>query len=421
MRNALTRPGQGAALVDCAIWDGRAESAVGDQGLRVAPDGTVRSAGPVEEILSQARADGDVVVELSGATLTPGLVNMHVHLGLALPGPMEEANKAATDAEQVLLLAGNAREVLRAGVTTVRLVGESRFADMALRAAIRRGQVDGPTIYTAGHALCCTGGHGHGADAVEADGADGFRRATREQIRAGADLIKVCISGGIAGEHEQIDTPQLTDDEMAAVISTAHDWGRKVTAHAGPAGAISRAVELGLDCVEHGYQLDAALCARMAERGVAYCPTITVSRCEQFFLDTGVPRWMIERALAAGPRHWESLQHAIAAGVPIIMGTDLPPQVPYDETTATVREMEFMAEAGMTAHAVMVSATSAAADWLGAGDDCGTLRPGARADVLLMEGDPTTDVSVLRSLHGVIQGGRIVRDDRGLLRTGGVV
>ncbi|NED97028.1 amidohydrolase family protein [Phytoactinopolyspora alkaliphila] len=419
MIGSLAGPGRGAVLVDCALWDGHTASAVQDQALRIAPDGTIRAVGGAEEVLAQARDDGDAVVELGGATVTPGLVNMHVHLGLALPGPLAEASRAATDAEQVLLMAGNARDVLRAGVTTVRLVGESRFADMALRGAIRRGQVDGPTIYTAGHALCCTGGHGHGADAVEADGADGFRRATREQIRAGADLIKVCISGGIAGEYEQINTPQLTDDEMSAVISTAHDWGRKVTAHAGPSEVIARAVELGLDCVEHGYELEAGLCATMAERGVAYCPTITVSRCEQFFLDSGVPRWMIDRALSAGPRHWQSLQHAIAAGVPIIMGTDMPPQVPYDETTATVREMEFMAKAGMSAHAVMVSATSAAAAWLGAAGSLGSLAPGAQADLLVLDGDPTLDVSALRALHGVVRAGQVARDDRGLLRVGG--
>jgi imidazolonepropionase-like amidohydrolase len=406
----------GYVLAGCRLWDGTAAATADDQALWVGSDGRVRAVGDAQHVLDEARADQAEVTDLAGAVVVPGLINMHVHLSLALPGPMEAAMQSANLAERVLHMAGNGRGTLQAGVTTARLVGESGFADMALRTAINRGHVDGPRIYTAGHALCCTGGHGHGADAQEADGADGFRRATREQLRAGADLIKVCISGGIAGEHEAIDTPQLTDDEMMAVLETAHDWGRKVTAHAGPTPVIQRAIDLGLDCVEHGYELTRELTDTMAARGVSYVPTITVSRCEDFFRANGIPEWMIERALGAGPRHWESLQNAIASGVEILMGSDMPPHAGYDETTATVREMEFMAEAGMSPRDVMVSATSAAAAWLRAGDTVGTLAPGAFADLLVLDGDPLADISALRGLHAVVKGGRAVRDDRSLLR-----
>lgn len=404
---------QGTVLTGATVWDGVADAAVADQALHVLPDGTLGAVGPAADVV--AGAPGATVVDLAGAVVVPGLVNMHVHLGLALPGAMQDAAQGAGDATLALLMAGNAAQTLRAGVTTVRLVGETNFADMALRTAIRAGHVPGPRIFTAGHALCCTGGHGHDSDAMEADGADGFRRATRVQLRAGADLIKVCVSGGIAGLHEAIDTPQMTDDEMAAVISTAHDWGRKVTAHAGPSPVVARAVELGLDCVEHGYDLTAEVCALMAERGVAYVPTITVSRCEEFFRANGVPQWMIDRALGAGPVHWQSLQHAIAAGVTIMMGTDMPPQADYDGTTATVREMELMAEAGMSPLDVLRSATSVPADWLGGDEVVGRLVPGAVADLLVLDADPVTDVSALRGMHAVVQGGRVVRDDRGVL------
>lgn len=410
----------GYVLAGCRLWDGRAAATADDQAVWVAPDGTVRAVGDAQHVLDDARSDRGAVdvLDLGGAVVVPGLINMHVHLSLALPGPMQDSVHSADLGELVLMMAGNARAVLRSGVTTVRLVGEPRFADMTLRKAVQAGAVEGPTIYTAGHALCCTGGHGHDADGQEADGADGFRRATREQLRAGADLIKVCISGGIAGQHEAIDTPQLTDEEMAAVVETAHDWGRKVTAHAGPAPVIARAVELGLDCVEHGYELTPELCATMAARGVSYVPTITVSRCEEFFRANSVPEWMIERALGAAPRHWESLQHAIGAGVEILMGSDMPPHAPYDDTTATVREMEFMAEAGMSPRDVMVSATSAAAGWLGA-EGLGALAPGAAADLLVLDGDPLADISALRGLHAVVQGGRVVRDDRALVAGAG--
>jgi imidazolonepropionase-like amidohydrolase len=295
----------------------------------------------------------------------------------------------------------------------VRLVGESRYTDFALRRAIDAGLLDGPRIFTAGHALCCTGGHGWDADALEADGPDGFRRATREQLRAGADLIKVCISGGIAGEHERIDTPQLSDAELAAVIDTAHDWGRKVAAHAGPAGATRRAVELGVDCVEHGYQLTGELTDEMARRGTWYVPTIVVSRCKDYYEANGVVGWLQERALAAGPRHWESLQNALRSGVRIAFGTDMPPHADYDGTSATVRELEFMVEAGMSDLAALQSATTGPAEWLGASGRLGVLAVGAPADLVAVGGDPSQDISALRSLHLVMKGGRVHRDEHG--------
>lgn len=374
-------------------------------------DGVIEAVGPEAEIAETLAGRPHAVVDLSGRVLSPGLINMHVHLGLALPGTAGAAIASKSDPDLLLVMADGAKRTLHAGVTTTRLVGESRYLDFALRRGIDAGIVPGPRIFTAGHALCCTGGHGWESDALEGDGADDLRRLARLQIRHGADLIKVCISGGIAGEHEQIDTPQLTDDEMAAIIDVAHDWGRKVTAHVGPSETLRRAIELGLDCVEHGYQLTTSVTDLMAERGVWYVPTITVSRCEEFFDAQGVPEWMKERALGAGPRHWESLQNAIASGVRIAMGTDMPPAADFDGTTATVREMEFMVEAGMDDRDVMMSATSRAAELLGA-TGLGVIAVGAHADLIATDDDPTEDVSALRGIDWVMKGGVVVRDDR---------
>lgn len=401
-------------LVNCAVYDVVTGAARPDRAVWVDGEGMIRAVGPVDDVLAEA---GDTtIVDLGGGYVMPGLTNMHVHLALGLPGHYGDEVHRSNHAELVLLMADSARRALHAGVTTVRLVGEGRYADFALRKAIDRGAVDGPRIFTAGHALCCTGGHGWDADALEADGADGFRKLTRLQLRAGADLIKVCISGGIAGQHEAIDTPQLLDDEMAAVIRVAHDWGRKVTAHAGPADSVRRAVELGLDCVEHGYELTDEVTSLMAQRGVWYVPTIVVSRCEQFFRDSGVPGWLMDRALAAGPRHWESLQLAIRNGVPIALGSDMPPHAGYDETSATVRELEFMVDAGMSVADALRSATVRPAQWLDADDRLGTLEAGKHADLLVLRDDPTRDISALRTLHLVMKGGVVYRDDRSLAR-----
>lgn len=400
---------QASVLIGAAFFDGtQIRSDI--QAVAIGADGVIAAVGTEKEAYAAVGADARTI-DFGGGVVTPGLINGHVHFGLALPGAAGDLVRNGTDADLLMVMADSARRTLHAGITTARLVGESRGLDFSLRRGINAGLIEGPRVITAGEALCCTGGHGWDADAVEGDGADDFRRLTRLQIRSGADLIKMCISGGIAGEHEEIHTPQLFDDEMEAIIKVAHDWGRKVTAHVGPTSTLERAIQLGLDCVEHGYELTREVTELMADRGVWYVPTITVSRCADFFDAQGAPEWMKQRALSAGPRHWESLQHAIASGVRIAMGTDMPPAVDYDGTSATVREMEFMQEAGMTALQVLVSATSDAAELIDA-SDLGRIEVGARADLIAMREDPTESISALRSMDWVMKDGRIVRSER---------
>ena len=239
-----------------------------------------------------------------------------------------------------------------------------------------------------------------------------FRRGARRQISLGADLIKVMISGGIAGEHEAIDTPQLMADELEAVVTTAHDWGRKVTAHAGPAGVIERAVRLGLDGVEHGYQLTGDVARLMAERGVTLVPTLVVTRCGDFFDQLDVPCWMQQRSLSAGPRHLESYGYALEAGVEVMLGSDMPPFWEFEGTTATVRELEWMIEGGLPLSAAVQAATAVPARWLGVGDELGTIEPGKRADLVALAADPLSDARAWRTLWLVMKEGSIVRNDR---------
>jgi imidazolonepropionase-like amidohydrolase len=372
----------------------------------------ISDVGPADDV--RARAGRPVhEVDLGGAWLMPGLFNMHTHFSLSLPGPGGGEVQALGPHALTLYMAHGARRTLNSGVTTVRCVAEKDHVEIAIRTAIERGQTVGPRIFTAGRALVCTGGHGHeGTDTLECDGADDFRRGARAQISAGADLIKVMISGGIAGEHERIDTPQLTRDEIAAVIETAHAWGRKVTAHAGPAPIIEQAVRLGLDCVEHGYQLTRPVAELMAERGTALVPTLIVTRCGDFFDSVGVPMWMQRRSLDAGDRHLESYRTALEAGVEVLLGSDMPPFQATDGTTATVRELEHMAAFGLPAVAALKAATIAPARWLGADADLGTVEAGKYADLIAMDADPTRDVSALRTLRWVMKGGVVVRDDR---------
>jgi len=399
--------GEQKLLVHAHVVDGRAELRR-DQYVLIRR-GAIDGIGPSG---SAPDADGMAVIDLRGSYLMAGLCNMHTHFSLDLPGPLGQSVRAMSPHELALYMAGCARQTLLSGVTTVRCVGESDHAEFALRGAIEAGRAEGPRIFSAGQALVCTGGHGHeGSGTVECDGPDGFVRGTREQIRAGADLIKVMISGGIAGANETMDTAPLRPEELAAVIATAHAWGRKVTAHAGPAAVIEQAVELGLDCVEHGYQLTPAVAGQMRERGVAYVPTLSVTRCTDFFDALRIPDWMQQRSLAAAPVHERSYRLALEAGVQVMLGSDVPPFWDTDGTSASVRELEYMAAFGLPARDALLAATLVPAAWLGVADQVGSVDVGKRADLIAMTEDPTRSVSALRTLHWVMKDGRVYRDD----------
>lgn len=398
-----------AILTNLRLVDG-VSSLVQDGRSIVVRDGVIEAIVPAHEAPGEA-------IDLGGAYVMPGLINMHTHFSLSLPGAGGDAVSALDPHELALYMADGARRTLLSGVTTVRCVAEKGGADFALRRAIEAGHVPGPRIFTAGKALCCTGGHGHDADdTIECDGADAFARGVRSQVKAGADLIKLMISGGIAGENEQITTPQLTRAEMAAAISTAHAWGRKVTAHAGPAAIIAEAVELGLDCVEHGYELTPEVAQLMAARGTALVPTLVVTRAGAFFDDLGVPPWMQERSLNAGPRHLESYRYALDAAVEVLLGSDMPPFWDFEGTSAVVRELEHMQAGGLAASDVIRAATARPARWLDAGDRVGTIEPGRFADLIAMPDDPTAGMAALRGIDFVMKGGVVVRDDGGRAR-----
>ncbi len=400
--------GAAKLLVNCHVFDGRHPGVRRDQEVLVR-DGRIAEVGPPG---SAAVPPGAAVIDLRGSHVMAGLFNMHTHFSLALPGPRGDAVRAMSAHELAFHVADGARQTLLSGVTSVRCVGESDHAEFALRAAIEAGRAEGPRIFSAGRALVCTGGHGHeSSSTLECDGPGEFVRGTREQIRAGADLIKVMISGGIAGANETMDTMPLRPDELDAVIGTAHAWGRKVTAHAGPARVIGQAVEQGLDCVEHGYQLTRAVAAQMRDRGVALVPTLSVTRCGEFFDSLGVPAWMQARSLGAAPGHEESYRLALAAGVQVMLGSDVPPFWSTDGTSATVRELEHMQAFGLPPQEALLAATRGPAGWLGVAGDVGSVEPGQRADLIAMTGDPTASVSALRTLHWVMKDGTVHRDD----------
>jgi imidazolonepropionase-like amidohydrolase len=353
---------------------------------------------------------GAKVISMAGKWLIPGLMNMHVHLGLKLPGAAGDSLVSETDTQEVLRMAGNARLSLLAGVTTLRLVGEDHGTDFALRDAIERGEVTGPRIKTAGEVIVPTGGHG----SLEADGPYALAHVVREQIKNGADWIKIAISGGISDSHGSISAAPMTDEELSTLIEVAHRNGIRVTAHNGSNEAARQALRFGIDGFEHGYHLDVGVLKEMKAKGVWLVPTIVVTQpgALEFYKKIGSPPWYLERVRITGKDHWAMLQNAIRMGVNIALGTDQFPFEPNDGTTATVAEAELYVEAGMSPLQALQSATTQAAKMLGMEADVGRIAAGKFADIDALDADPVRDVHALRSIDFVMKGGVVLRDDR---------
>lgn len=396
-------------LTNCLLIDGTGPEPVADAAIVIDGDSIVAS-GPSASVMPRSP---ERIVDLHGMAALPGLINLHVHYGLVLPGAMYARYRDESVPALAYRMAQNARDALHAGVTTTRNVGERHGIDFALRAAIASRQMPGPRMFTAGAALAITGGHGvhHLGPALEADGPFEFRKTARSQLEMGADHLKIMISGGISGEFESIGSSQMAFDEMEAVVHVAHRAGKRVCAHSGGAEAMREAIRAGVDCLEHGYLIDDDVAALMVEHGTFYVPTISVSRAEDYMRRIGASEWETRKSAEANARHWQSLQTAIRHGVKIGVGTDMLPGEQNEGTIATYREMEFMVEAGLSPMQVLQAATRTGAEVLNASDRLGSLQPGKVADIIACDGDPSRDIRALRTTRFVMQAGRVVRFD----------
>lgn len=356
---------------------------------------------------------GAETIDLGGRYLLPGLISVHTHLSVTYPfsdtDPQESAGLTA------LRALSRARDALYAGVTTIRSVHEQNRADLLIRTAAQQGWVEAPRILGAGRAISTTGGHGHGMATAYADGYDGFLRAAREELAAGADHIKIFISGGIASQGESLGA-QMTLDEMRAVVRAAEEHSTYVVAHAGSAAAIREALAAGVRSFEHAYDLDEETAREMARRGVFLTPTLCVTRCPEWMADHRFTDWQIARALEVGPMHLASIRRAVEAGVTLLAGTDYPPGEPIEDTVVAVREMEFLTDAGLSPLAALQAGTLHPARLLGLADQIGQVAPGFVADLVATDRDPTSDLSALRRIRFVMQAGRIVRNECEVVR-----
>jgi len=335
----------------------------------------------------------EVVLDLGGLTLLPGLINCHVHLCLSGEADPARTLTDETYAATVVSAVVRARRTVEAGVTTVRDLGGREYAELAVR--------------DAGRAVCITGGHGWRLLGRQADGADDLRRAVREQLRAGADVIKLVATGGVMTPGVDPRAAQLTLDELRAGVDEAHRARRRAAAHAMAEEGIAWCLDAGIDTIEHGVFLTEALATRMATQGTALVPTLVAPHAiVEGGLAAGIPEFAVKKSLALRERHLEAFRLALRAGVAIAAGTDA--GTPLNLHGSIVPELALMVGAGMDPLHALRSATSEAARVLGIETETGSVAPGLAADLIAVEGDPASDVKALDAVRLVIADGRTV-------------
>jgi imidazolonepropionase-like amidohydrolase len=350
------------------------------------------------------------IYPMHGMTLLPGLVDCHVHI-FADAGPEGCINAGEPSGLALLRAAYHVRCTLEAGITTIRDLGGQEHMEFALRHAIAAGYCSGPRMVLAGRLLSMTSA---GADAFrgmyrEADGADEVRKAAREQLKAGADVIKVMATGAVMTPGEQPGASQFTFEELSAAADEAHKVGRKMAAHAHGSTGILTAVQAGADTIEHGSLLceSPEAIRLMAERGVFLVPTLATNAMITHGAE--IPSFMAENDHRLGDAPQRSVRAALDANIPIAMGTDA--GVPFVKHGENAIELVLMVEAGLSPMQSIVASTSNAALALGLQDEIGTVEIGKCADLLAIDGDPLADISILthkERVRMVMQNGRIV-------------
>ena len=361
-----------------------------------------------------ARLDGDeTLLDAAGATAIPGLVDAHTHLSLdATTGAFEHAN-AWSHAYQALGAAHRAERLLAHGVTTARDVGGVAPVVFGLRDAVHDGHARGPRIYAAGHWLTATGGHGWPVGR-EADGPDAVRRAVREELKAGADLVKLMASGGVVGPGLGPNAVQFSEDEVRVAAAEAHGAAKTLAAHAHGAGALANAIRGGVDTVEHGSYLTEQLIAEMLERSIFLVPTLAVVQLILANAEAaGLLGHTLERAQEVAAAHRQNVAAAHRAGVPIVAGTDMGTPFTYPDTIH--RELEELVAIGLAPIEAIEAATHRGARALGLEDDFGSVAPGRRADLVVLDGDPLADITATRRIRHVVQDGVVVVRDGALV------
>src|SRR5215470_4324040 len=413
------KPGRGYVLKAARMFDGKSDSLT-TPGFVVVQNGKIVGA----RASASAPAEAEVI-DLGDATLLPGFIDAHTHLTMMY---REDYTKAMLDSlqkpipEMALEASVNARTTLLAGFTTVRDVGAGHYLDAGLRNAINRGVVAGPRMLVAVHAIGATGGHcdetgfREGAIGKETgpedgvvNGADEARRAVRLAHKYGATVIKTCATGGVLSLADAVDTPQLTQAELDALVDEAHALRLKTAAHAHGAEGAKRAIRAGIDSIEHGSFLEDDTLDLMKSKGTYYIPTLMAAQGLRERIAHGgkIPpeiQVKADRAMKAIP---ETFKRALTKGVKIGLGTDSS-VYPHGRNA---EEFHQMVDLGMKSIDALKAGTSADADLLGLADKIGTLENGKLADVVAVPGDPSQNIRQTEHVFFVMKEGKIYKNE----------
>jgi imidazolonepropionase-like amidohydrolase len=373
-----------------------------------------------------APADAQVI-DLGDATLSPGFMDGHTHLTLDFSGNYNERRLKEVDlnvSEQAIAATRYARATVEAGFTTVRdlgsrFVGSKEFVDVALRNSINKGVIVGPRMLVATFGIGATGGHfdptsgfrdmlfGHEPDFSQgiADGPDAIRKAVRFEVKNGADVIKAAVSGGVLSLADEVDTPQLTPAEMAALVDESHRLRKKVAVHCHGDQAAKEAIEAGVDSIEHGSFMKPETLTLMKNKGTYLTPTLMATEWIMAKIDNYPPA-LQAKAKAAGAARSDMFRNAVKMGIKISFGTDAA-VFPHGQNA---KEFKLMVDLGMPAIDALRSATSSTAELIGIGQKLGTLEKGKLADVIAMPGDPTADITATERVSFVMKEGKIIRN-----------
>src|SRR5205809_5429539 len=416
------------ALKAARLFDGKSKALITD-GVIIVQGDKIVDAGSNLPVPAGAQ-----VIDLGDATLSPGFMDAHTHLTLDYSGNYNQRRLDELDlnvSEQAIKAVTFARATVEAGFTTVRdlgsrFVASREFVDIALRNSINKGVIVGPRILVATKGIGATGGHfdptsgfrdflfGREPDYTDgiADGPDEIRKAVRFEVKNGADVIKAAVSGGVLSLADEVDTPQLTPAEMAALVDESHRLRKKVAVHCHGDQAAREAIEAGVDSIEHGSFMKTETLQLMKTKGTYLVPTLMATEWIMGKLDSYPPA-LQAKARAAGAARSEMFRNAVKMGVKIALGTDAG-VFPHGDNA---KEFALMVGLGMQPIDALRSGTSNDADLLGVGQAVGTLEKGKRADIVAMPGDPTADITATERVSFVMKDGKIVRNGPATPRT----
>lgn len=394
-------------LITCkGLIDGKSKELQRDVYLLI-EGGIITKIGPQKEIPTLEYSwENTKKLDYSQEYITPGIIDTHVHMTFSAEADTMGSLTGKSLPNLTLEGARNLESTLKGGVTTVRDLGAPGYVDIDLRDAQAKGWISGPKSLVSGKFITMTGGHGWQIGR-ECDGIDEVTKGAREQLKQGADLLKIMATGGVLTPGVDPNASQLSEAEIKAAVTEAHKAGKKTATHAQGINGIKNALRAGIDSVEHGVYLDDEAADMMAERGTYLVPTFSaVYNIIKYGEDHGIPKFAVDKAKAIKEIHFESFQRAIEKGVKIAMGTDA--GTPFNRHGANLFELKLMVDMGMTPFEAIQSSTYESAKLLGIEDDYGTLEVGKKADFLIIKHNPLADIQNLLTLEGVFQKGRMV-------------